>query len=384
MLGLNQIVDIAQAIQMPPQVHSIAITRERCTRYRHQASTCSRCVDVCPSAAVNVSQNYPALDAGLCTECGACASICQTEAIAMIEPDDKELSENIVAQVRQHSSVALACKQASPMSPDTLVVTCLARLDLSMIVLAIAKRAAEVSLVTGNCSECNSGATLPYLCNTVAAAEALTQALCGHTRISLRTSTPAEVSMPVEEDVDLSRRSFFTKLGKESTGYTAKAATVFLSGTSHTSALQTNDAVVRREDLAIHLPDKRVRFVDSLRELEAQTTAARGAAVLFSIPKLDATQCIGCAMCADLCPTGALAAKEEEGMLRITCNASDCVACKLCVDACPRRAVTLRPDDEGSVDPIRAIVLEQHKNADLLAPAEDKMGHLLGVSLYRT
>jgi ferredoxin len=75
---------------------------------------------------------------------------------------------------------------------------------------------------------------------------------------------------------------------------------------------------------------------------------------------------------------------EQVGVLRITCDASGCVACKLCIDVCRHHAVSLYPQDEGIAHSVRAVVFERQMNADLLAPTEDKMSHLLCVSLYRT
>jgi formate hydrogenlyase subunit 6/NADH:ubiquinone oxidoreductase subunit I len=333
---------------------------------------------VCPSSALSLSENYPALDGARCTECGACASVCPTEAIEVTAPSDKELAAEISAQASQHGSVMLSCKKAGAMLPGTMMVECLARLDLSMLLLATARGATNICMVTGTCSDCVSGEALPYVCNTVAAAEGLTKALGAPTRISVQASTNDSAPLPDEADVDLSRRLFFTKVGTRSAEYTAKAATVLMAGAP--SRLHDRP---RHRDLSVHLPQKRIRFVESLRVL-ARFTCNRGATVVFSASKLDATQCSGCSMCADLCPTGAMAANEEGGVLRITCDASDCVACKLCIDVCRRHAVSLCPLDEGIADSIRTVVLERQMNADLLAPIEDKMSRLLGVSLYRT
>jgi formate hydrogenlyase subunit 6/NADH:ubiquinone oxidoreductase subunit I len=146
---------------------------------------------------------------------------------------------------------------------------------------------------------------------------------------------------------------------------------------------RTDDGAKHR-DLVFYLPEKRRRFVEALRVLTERTTGTHSATILFSLPKVDAVQCIGCSMCADLCPTGALEAKEEAGMLCITCNATDCVACNLCVDACYKHAISLSPGDESIRSPHRVVVLEQQHKDDLLAPVEDKMSRLLGVGLYRT
>ncbi len=381
MLGLNGVVNVAESMQVPSRTLPVIITPERCAKYRHQASTCSRCTQACPFGAVSFSVNHPALDGNACKGCGACASACPTGAIEAATPTDRELAEEIAAKASQNSSIALACKQAGAIPAGSVTMTCLARLDPSLLLLALAKGASEIRLISGECGECALGGIVPHLHNTVATAEALAEAAGVHARISIKVSTPASSAKSVEKGAAVSRRSFLGMFAKGSAGYTANVATALIAIPPQT----TDHAAKREAKLPAHLPEKRVRLVDSLRELVARKSGSGGGAALFSIPKLDASRCTGCSMCVDICPTGALAVQENGSVLRITCDSSECVGCNLCADACYLQAVSIYPWSETDFSSGRRVtLLERRKNGDPLASVEDKMSRLLGVSIYRT
>lgn len=379
MLGLTRIVDAAEAMQTSSRVLTIAVMRERCTRYRHQASTCSCCMEVCPSGALNLSGNHPVLNASICKECGSCASACPTGAIEMKSPADKELSEQITERAAQAGRVTVTCKQAGAAASESVSVACLARLDPSLLLLALARGASQVSLVPGECGKCVMGANLARLQHTVATAESLATAVGAHARISIQACARTSASMPVNTSVGVSRRSFLTMFGKGGVGYTAEAATALIA-----TAPQKTDHGLKRGTLAAHLPEKRRRLVESLRVLATNARSPQRTATVFSAPQIDATRCTGCGMCADICPTGSLAAEQKTPMLRITCDASACVSCKLCVDACYVHAVSLRPRSGNMLSEEHATLLERYENDDLHVSIEDKMSRLLGANLYRT
>jgi len=55
--------------------------------------------------------------------------------------------------------------------------------------------------------------------------------------------------------------------------------------------------------------------------------------------QIDDAQCVGCAICADVCPEAALAMGPDD--LRPVCLADRCTACGECVHECPTAAITL-------------------------------------------
>lgn len=379
MLGLSRIVNAVEALQPSTRGSAVTVLPERCTRYRHRASLCSCCIEACPCRALSLSDNRLTLSASVCKECGACASACPTGAIEIKNPTDKDLVELIAARATPPGHVTLACKNADPTSSESIPMTCLARLDPSLLLLAFARGASQVSLISGECSKCEMGSNLAHLQHTIATAENLAAMVGAHVRVSIQTRARTAVSVSVPRGEGVSRRSFLAMFGKGGVGYTAEAATALIA-----MAPPEIDHEIKREPLVAYLPEKHKRLVECWRALAANTQGARGASAVFFAPQIDAIRCVGCGMCSDLCPTGALAAEPQVSMFRITCDVSACVACKLCVDLCNVHAVSLCPRRENLLTIKRTSLLERPDNNDLHASFEDKMSRLLGTNLYRT
>ena len=87
MSGLSRILGAAEAFKAP----SVVVVARLCTHRHHQASSCSRCVDVCPAQAMTVSAEGASVDTLSCADCGACVSACPTGALAAVRPTDKRL-----------------------------------------------------------------------------------------------------------------------------------------------------------------------------------------------------------------------------------------------------------------------------------------------------
>lgn len=52
---------------------------------------------------------------------------------------------------------------------------------------------------------------------------------------------------------------------------------------------------------------------------------------------IDRSQCTGCGVCVDVCPTGAISLDENEGVSTI--NSTLCSECLACLDVCPNGAI---------------------------------------------
>jgi len=61
---------------------------------------------------------------------------------------------------------------------------------------------------------------------------------------------------------------------------------------------------------------------------------------------IDDEQCVGCAICVDVCPHAALAMGPDD--LRPAWLADYCTACAECVHECPTTAIILNPEPAAS------------------------------------
>lgn len=78
----------------------------------------------------------------------------------------------------------------------------------------------------------------------------------------------------------------------------------------------------------------------------------------FGVLELRAEGCTGCMVCAEACPTGALASEHDGAGISLTFKASLCTGCGMCADICPESA---------------AKVLRVRKITDLHILFQDKM-----------
>lgn len=372
----SKTVDGASALK----TSSLTIVREHCAKFRHRASLCTRCTDVCPAGALNLSQNYPSVHAEVCKQCGACAAVCPTGAFEISQPVDEELAQMIEGLAKQKIAVTLVCKEVAHPPAESISVTCLARIDSSLLLFAVAQGAPEIRWVTADCATCSLAGVLPHQRNTIATTKKLLAALEVRANISMATTARAAASKPIQSEIDSSRRSFLRRFGRASVIFDSKAQPLLIADVPQPDAAQNH----RREELTVYLPEKRKRWTQSMNALLILRASGNGKAIEFPVPQLDSASCSGCLICAKSCPTGALAYTEDEKMLCITLDASMCVACNLCVELCHGRALSLSSGDLWHLQAPRRVLIERERNGDLLASLEDKMSRLIGISVYRT
>jgi heterodisulfide reductase subunit A len=83
---------------------------------------------------------------------------------------------------------------------------------------------------------------------------------------------------------------------------------------------------------------------------QAQAAASRAMTILAQnqvqisplISQIDQAKCIGCGLCVELCPFGAIRAEEiEEGVTRAVNIPASCKGCGLCAASCPQHAIDM-------------------------------------------
>lgn len=97
--ALFDISDLAGEFEKPLYVR---YDPELCAHSRSRKVGCTRCLDVCPAAAIAPDGDGISIDPVICGGCGACAAVCPTGASSYTLPDRQGLIRRIQALVRTY------------------------------------------------------------------------------------------------------------------------------------------------------------------------------------------------------------------------------------------------------------------------------------------
>ena len=347
---INDIVNMAEALEKSP----VVVVRDRCVAVRNRNATCRKCVDACQVDAIEVMANEIELYAGACMACGACISVCPTEALVPVKPTDAELSRMAAQAAAENGGQAvLACARISSKrlaDPARYAeVPCLARIEESLVVGLIAHGASEVLLVDGGCQTCKYRACVPFIEATALYSSELLAAQGSDAPVRRASEFPEHMLVESADGLfGSTRRGFLSDAAsmaretamaaakttiEQELGYSAAEPSigerlrVSPGGTLPQLSMKRHDATIDAMDL---IGPPCVESIDTRR---------------FGSVTVDVQRCNACGMCAVFCPTGALVRDEPEkpgaGLRYLEFSASDCVQCGLCADVCWKKALTL-------------------------------------------
>ncbi len=352
MPSLNDIATVAEALEKS----ALAIVQDRCVVVRNRNATCRRCVQACPTHAIEVSNNEVHLAASSCISCGACVAVCPTEAIVPLEPTDEELANAAYAALRENGNRAVfACariaskRQANP--ARYAVVPCLARLDEGIIAALVARGADEVLLVDGDCTTCKYRDCISHADATIAEANHIMAAQGCSVEAQRITGFPDDM---LAEDIEglhgTTRRGFFSDAvgAARDTAMVAAKSTLAqeLGYTDKPVSIGERLRVTEEGTLPLIQVPRHEAAINAMYEL-GEPVVDEIESRLFASISVEVQRCNACGMCVMFCPTGALrrdpTAKVGDPLTYLEFSASDCINCGLCADVCWKRALTLSP-----------------------------------------
>ena len=303
-----------------------------CVVTRYRASSCRRCLDVCPSAAIQVSP-WLQVEPDRCSSCGACAAVCPTGALdfATRAAALRERLAAVAGSGDRH--ITLVCRFVGGDALGegdgraVVVVSCLGGLSAADLIGAAAAGVAGVTLLRADCESCSdhfAGANVAATVELVG--ETVTALGCDFT-ISWR-EMPGDLAAPGPTSGRLSRRDLFSFVGRG----VRRAAAEGLRSEKRTVAdlhAQAEPPVSHRHLLS---------DLDRLGQGHKQRSTALPAAL--PLGTLAASErCDGCGLCTRYCPHRALVLCDG-GLLF---DRSLCSGCGLCVEICPLTALAVGP-----------------------------------------
>ncbi len=326
----------------------------RCAVMRNRNASCMRCAQACTSGAIGIECDEIVIDPERCVGCGTCATVCPTCALEARHPGDAELAERVgEALAATGDTLVIACdalwrRNAGRIDPERAVrVTCLGRVDESVLVEAAARGARRILLVHAACECCPRSAGRVTYVEVVDTANALLEAWGSPVRVELREKLPPcvrlEAPAPVGPAYDEGRRELLASLGRVGAEVGDIRPTEDL-GSGRGGADARPLKVMLDGTLPHFLPDRRERLLDALAELRESAQATLETR-LWGRVDIDVSRCKTCLMCATFCPTGAIAKAEgPDGRVALGHRPADCVKCRCCTDVCPTGALVLRED----------------------------------------
>jgi formate hydrogenlyase subunit 6/NADH:ubiquinone oxidoreductase subunit I len=263
--------------------------------------------------------------------------VCPTGALSAHSPTNVELLGRAKQAIQDTGAVAFACARYQEGTPvkSAVTLTCLGRLDESVLVGALSFGAREVLLLDGACEGCPQAGCRGVAEASVNRANRLLSAFGGSGYIALVPHPPQDFVAGLGEADAMSRRKFFSVLGRQTARVGAIAADSVLA--SHGMPAEKE---LKKGEMPVWVPEKRQLLQAALKRLATAPAAGSNAGGVWL--KFRFTEaCTGCQMCTFFCPSGALTKWEQDDRVGVGFQVSKCVACGLCRDSCYVKAVVL-------------------------------------------
>ena len=329
-------------------------------------SGCQRCLAVCPTHALLLTEDGPAINEELCTKCGMCAGVCDAFAWSRITLED--LVTRSCREAESEGSVCFTCNEhifpgLAPRS-NVVVLPCLAALPPEFWSVLLAKDVSvDIFLDRTYCSECSVASPLAPQLFDHALNQA--QAWTGKTISYVDTIPERESILSLYANIDeANRRELLATLAYEgrdiATGKHRQRNAATVDSFHENQERLRAQGRIRADQQYKTLPAALMQTRQWPRQkliVEAAQALPERAELLERYQSVTNTSlCSQNHTCVNTCPTGARTL-DEEGYPIV--DAKRCIACGLCVahctqDACDFIAITAHeycertPHDENS------------------------------------
>ena len=297
-----------------------------CAHARNTIVACSRCIDACPTSAIQPDGDHVVIDPYICAGCGECAAVCPTGANSYQHP-------SLQGVMTRAKALLETFREGGGTAP--------------VLLMADTTYGADVVSMMARFGRGLPARVLPFTLNTITSIglDTLLSLMAHGTSRALILANPAQR----DELTALQEQVTYANAILEGLGY----------GADRIAVIEEADPTAVEERLW-SLPkdpptpanvftvsgNKRETLSMALSHLHAQAPSPQDRVALpmgapFGAITIDEKACTLCLSCTSACPASALKDNPERPELRF--RESACVQCGLCQKTCPENAITLAP-----------------------------------------
>lgn len=311
----------------------------QCVKHLSKTSACQDCVPACHMDAINLSNGLD-LDITKCDGCGFCIQACPNGVFDVNSPPDIELLSQTKFLSNESKQLIFACKPnlIGKLRPNELSIACFGRLSEGFLLAAAIYGFDEIVLDGYYCDDC-ARYRPELLAKIIDTANLIARQLgidCEFLISRAQIERKSDKSEVADHGMHLSRRNFLEHLKKRT-----------VDSTSELIVKSLPDFEEEKKGLPKRVPANRSLIRQVLKRLKLEDSKIR-APGFFNEVHIE-ENCSACDFCSNMCPTGALQKKTEDGAVKISLTPYLCTGCKLCVDVCPHASITVNSSDEGIV-----------------------------------
>jgi ferredoxin len=322
--ALFDLTDLIGEFEKPRYVQFEA---DLCAHSRSRRTGCTRCLEVCPAAAIQPAGDVVAIDPFICGGCGACHSVCPTGAAAYAYPPATALLERL-------RTLLTTYRRAGGERPALLVHD--------------DQHGGELISLLSRFGRGLPANAIPFVLNEVTqlGLDAILGALAYGAERLLVLVPPRRR----DELAGLEAQFAYAGAALAGLGYGEGRLELVLDDDPDAVEARLFDLPEpeARMPAAEFLPmgGKRTLLRLALQELHGAAPAPQDHVPLpesapFGRVVVDVSGCTLCLACVGACPTGALVDNPERPQLAFIEDA--CVQCGLCRSTCPERVIALEP-----------------------------------------
>lgn len=307
---------------------------------------CGRCLEVCPTAAIDIYPTKVAISADACRKCGLCSAVCPTGAFLTTRLTHKVLYDRLARLASIYEQVYVTCTRALGRlpKPNEVVLPCVGAIPEEVwFALLTDYDNINVYLPLGICDRCRTVTGEQAYAGTIAQAERL---------------SGGSVGLEVDEG-DLNHDQ--TRAYRRSQFVSSMARSGVSLVSRGTPVLAGAQAVAKR------IKDHGQRMIEVQREIERAVGAKTDSSkrrimgqgrklvltvlqghpelaenIRLDVPVCDRSLCTMCGECVRACPVHACSL-DSGG--RFSVEPAYCLGCGACAVACPEDALAMEPCD---------------------------------------